>query len=359
MRVTSLSVLLFAIALPALASEVTLRNDSLSDFGNAAIVWGFAPGEKAASWLTSPCSGNLVAVQVFWRSPSGTSATVIGSAIEIFRGGSFPQVGALADVIVGPVLTDNALNEWRFLDENNTLPLSVPVEANETVVVAFGFAEAPQAGTDPSVVRDTDGITPNRNAIYADIGGSFAWMSAGLLGVSGDWLIRAVVDCQAMPTAADVSVTMSADAGAYTAGAPLRYTIVVANAGPAAAANVTLVDTFPAAFQTPTWTCSPTGGATCPSGGSGNIIGTASLPAGAQIGFNVDGTVASGTTGVLSNSMTAVVGAPASDPDTGNNTATLSLNAAAGSAIFANGFEALVTVDLTPLPAGVRVRGSR
>ena len=54
------------------AAEVTIKNDSLTDFGGAAIIWGFAAGEMAGSWLTSPCDGNLVAVQIFWRSPTGT-----------------------------------------------------------------------------------------------------------------------------------------------------------------------------------------------------------------------------------------------------------------------------------------------
>lgn len=342
--------LVCALSGGASAAEVTIKNDSLTDFGSASIVWGFVAGEMAASWLTSPCDGNLVAVQIFWRSPSGTSAATIANAIHIYRSGTFPEPGELAQDIGGPVLNDNALNEWRFLDENNTLPLSVPVTANETLVVALEFAQAPQANSDPSVVRDTDGNTSGRNAIYANINGNFVWFNSSAFGVAGDWVIRGVVNCQAGSNNANVGVTMNADQSAYTAGSPLQYTIVVANAGPAAANGVTLVDTFPSAFQSPTWTCQASPGATCPAGGNGNIIGAANLPASGQISFTVNGTVASGTTGTLGNSMTAVVNAPAVDPDTSNNTATLNLEAASNDLIFKNGFDS-ATLRMVPQPA--------
>ena len=337
------STILLGIALAAAgnagASEVTIKNDSLTDFGSAAIVWGFVTGEMAGSWLTSPCDGNLVAVQIFWRSPSGTSADVIGNAIHIYRSGTFPDPGVEAQTIGGPVLQDNALNEWRYLDDSSTLPLIVPVTLNETMVVAFEFADSPQAGVDPSVVRDADGNTSGRNTIYANLGSSFAWLDSASLGVNGDWVIRAVVNCTTVSTDADVSVAMSATPTAYTAGSALQYTIVVTNAGPASSPNTTLVDTFPAAYQTPTWTCTASGGATCPAGSSGNIVGSASLPSGSHVTFTVNGTVATGTTGMLSNSMTAVVGSPATDPSGTNNTATLDLSPATNDLIFANGFD--------------------
>jgi uncharacterized repeat protein (TIGR01451 family) len=336
--------LTLALAGQAGANEVTIQNDSLADFGTAVIVYGFVAGERAASWLTSPCDGQLVAAQVFWTSPTGTQAAVIGSAIYIYRNGSFPNPGAIAAEIAGPVLNDGVLNEWRYLDENNSIPLSVPVTSGETVVVAFEFAEAPAAGQSPSVVRDTDGITANRNALYADLGTTFAWFNASALGVSGDWVIRAVVNCGAVATNADVSATMSATPTAYTPGAPLQYTITIGNAGPVTASNVTLVDVFPTAFQSPTWTCSSSGGASCPApGGNGNITGTAALPAAGQLTFVANGSVAPGTTGTLSNSMTAVVVAP-TDPDTSNNIATLNLQPASAP------IEADVSVSLDSTP---------
>ena len=334
------------------ANEVTIQNDSLVNFGNAAIVWGFVAGEAAGSWLTTPCTGNLVAVQVFWLSPTGTEKPSIEDSIDIYRAGTFPEPGELALEVAGPVLTDNALNEFRYLDENGTIPISVPVVAEETLVVALTFAETPIQFVDPSVVRDTDGIQPGRNALYGDIGAGLQWYDASLLGIAGDWVIRAVVDCEAGANDADVAVTMSADPPAYTAGSPLTYTISIANAGPANALNTTIVDTFPAALNDVEWTCTASGGATCPAQGSGMIAQSIALPAGGQAVFHATGTIASGTTGPISNTATAVVGAPATDPDTDNNTASLLVESAGNDTIFADGFDAAGRdIPLTPVAA--------
>ena len=328
------------IGASASAAEVVVKNDSLTDFSSAAIVWGFAAGEKVASWLTSPCNGDLRAVQIFWRSPSGTSAQSIQNAIEIFRSGSFPNPGALAATIGGPVMTDAVLNEWRFLDENQVIPLQVPVTANETFVVAFQFAAVPTPSVDPSVVRDVDGITANRNGLLAEISpGNFVWFNSASLGLTGDWVIRGVVDCAVGPQLADVGVGINATPTQYSAGQALAYTIVINNAGPVASPSTTVVDIFPAAYSVSGWTCSGTGGATCSASGSGNITDFVSLPVAGQVSYSVSGTVLVGTTGALTNSVTAVVGGGVSDPLSGNNTATLVTDPASTQFIFGNGFE--------------------
>jgi uncharacterized repeat protein (TIGR01451 family) len=339
MRVRATFAMLSAsLATPVHAVEVTVQNDSLSGFGSAVVVGGFATGEKAGSWLTSPCDGNVRAVQVFWRSQTGTSGETIHSAIEIFRAGTFPSAGALALTIGGPVLTDSVLNEYRYLDENQTLPVVVPVVANETFVVSLQFDGAIGAA-DPSVVRDVDGNQSGRNAILANFGGNFTWFDSALLGVGGDWVIRAVVDCAAVAQEADVGVEMETDPAQYSAGQPLTYTIVIDNAGPVASPMNTVVDVFPSAFGAPTWTCVGSGGATCPSSGNGNIGHSIGLPVGGFVTYMVNGTVAAGTTGTLTNSVAAIVGGAVTDPLTGNNTATTNTVAGGAVPIFADGFE--------------------
>jgi uncharacterized repeat protein (TIGR01451 family) len=308
------------------AVEQTVQNDSLGNGGTGVIVYGFAAGEAAASWLTSPCSGTLRAVQVFWRSPSGTQAQEIHDSITVYRAGTFPNPGAEAAVIGGPVLVDGVLNEWRYLDENNTIPLSVSLTNNEQFIVSFKFFEAPLTNSSPSVMRDTNGIQSGRNALLADLGGTFMWFDSATLGLTGDWVIRAVVDCPVVPQSADVVVGMSANPNAYTPGSTLVYTVTVANAGPAAA-SATVVDVFPASYTGVSWVCVASGGGTCVASGNGNITQNVSLPSGGQVTYTVSGTVAPGTTGSLSNSATAVVGSPVTDPDTNNNTATLALSA--------------------------------
>jgi len=326
------------LAGPLLAAEVTVKNDNLTDFSAGVIQAGFVTGEKAASWLTSPCAGNIVAVQVFWRSFSGTTGQLLGGSIDIHRAGTFPTPGPLAVEVAGPLLTDGVLNEYRYLDDNSTIPLVVPVTQNETFVVSYEFSEDPP-GSGPSVVNDADGIQTNRNAIYAQLApNTFVWFNSATLGVTGDWVVRAVVDCTAASTEADVSASITTTPTLYTAGAALTYTITIGNAGPAAAPSVVVVDTFPPAFTSPTWSCSATGGATCTSGGSGNIAQPVSLPNGAQVIYTVNGTVAPGTTGVLVNGVTTVVSPPTTDPQSANNAATAN-TASADDRLFAHGFE--------------------
>ena len=331
-----------AIATSAAANEVTVQNDSLTSGGSGTIQAGFVGGEKAGAWLTSPCDGNIVAAQVFWQSADGLAPETIEDSIDIYRSGTYPDPGDLAQEILGPVLTDGFMNEFRYLDEDNTIPLSVPVVAEETFIVALTFLDAPDPTEGPSVVNDLDGIQPNRNAIYASLGGgNFAWFPNTTLGVQGDWVIRAVVNCTTVSNEADVSVNMVAASTHYTAGEPATYTITVANAGPAAATSTTIVDAFPAAFTGALWICSVQGGASCPPGGSGAVLAdVVSLPAGSAVVYTVTGVVAPGTTGTLTNSATAVVGLPATDPDTSNNTDSVDTTPALpDDTIFANGFD--------------------
>lgn len=306
------------------AVEQTVRNDSLENGQAGVIIYGFAVGEAAASWLTSPCNGTLRAVQVFWTSPLANQAIEIQDSITVYRAGTFPNPGQVVAEISGPVLNDGVMNEWRYLDENNTVPLSVAVALNETFVVSFKYSDPPLANVSPSVVRDTNGIQSGRNALLANVGG-FIWFDSATFGLTGDWVIRGVIDCPTTPQNADVVVGMSAVPQAYLPGGPLVYTITVANAGPASA-TATLVDVFPASYTGVGWVCVGTGGANCPVSGSGNITHSVTLPVGGLATYTVSGTIAPGTTGNVSNSMTAVVGSPVNDPNTNNNTATLVLS---------------------------------
>jgi len=188
-----------------MAAEITVANDSAGNSGNVQIEAGFVAGEAAAAWVTSPCAGNVVAAQVEWRSLSGSAAPVVESSLDISRGGVFPNPGAVVQSIANPQLTDGAINEFRHTDPNNTVPVMVPVAQSETFVIALTFADAPSP-TGPSVTVDIDGCQAGRNAIYADFP-PFAWVSACALGVTGDFVIRAVVDCSA------TSATVTPSAG--------------------------------------------------------------------------------------------------------------------------------------------------
>lgn len=189
---TAITISCMLAAGTTLAQEVTVQNDSLADGSSGTVQVGFDAGESAAAWLTSPCDGTMVAVQVFWRSGTGTEPSDIEDSITVFSGGIFPTPGNELARIDGPVMTDGVFNEFRYLDENMVIPLSVPVDNGKDYVVSFKFLNDPDPGNGPSVVNDTDGCQNGKNAIDAN---GLGWVNACLLGVGGDWAIRAVVDC--------------------------------------------------------------------------------------------------------------------------------------------------------------------
>jgi hypothetical protein len=186
------------VALPSLlaadtAGVVVLQNDSVVDFGTANIQVGFVAGERAAAWLTSSCTGDLVALRVLWLSNPPTGGATLGEYLRVSAAGAFPVPGTVLQELAGPVLTEGAFNEF-------TLAPPVPVLSGQTVVVDFQFLTSPPP-SGPSVVTDIDGCQPGKNGIYATPPNQ--WFSACVLGVSGDFAIRAVVDCGASQLFAD------------------------------------------------------------------------------------------------------------------------------------------------------------
>lgn len=340
-RLLALSISVSAAALCGIvdANEVTIQNDSLTNNSQGAIVPGFARNEAAATWLTSSCTGNIVGLDVLWRSLYGGTSQSVEQGIDVYDAGAFPAPGNLLMQLIGPQMTDGVINEYRFLDDQQTIPISVPVLQNQTFVVSFVFANAPNQSEGPSVVADS-GCQAGKNTLFGDLGAGPDWYSSCALGVSGDWVIRAVVDCQNSSTSADVAIAVDTVPDLYAPGASLDYMIALDNAGPDAASNTSIVDIFPASYTNVSWICTASGGAACTSGtsGTGNIISSVNLPKDGQITYSVSGTVAMGTTGTITNAATAVVGNPATDPDNTNNSATAN-TAPLSDRIFANSFE--------------------
>ncbi|WP_223787782.1 DUF11 domain-containing protein [Marinicella meishanensis] len=319
------------------AAEVTLQNDSLVDFSQGAIQSGFVANELGAAWLESPCDGDLVAVQIFWRSLNGGSASTIEQGIGIFEAGTFPEPGMELETIVGPVLNDGVFNEYRFLDENSVIPLIVPVTQGETYVIAFQFENTP-IPTGPSLVTDADGCQTGKNSIFAIPPN--LWFDSCLLGVSGDFVIRAVVDCPVVANEVDLAVSQMADPATYVPGDDLTLSITISNAGPAAANATSVIDFFPSELNGVQWMCTPNNGAACgmPTG-NGNLTESVNLPANSQVVFEAVGTMDVAATGTLSNTAQVIVPVGTTDTDPANNAFTLEVLMSGDDLIFADDFE--------------------
>ena len=184
--------LLVGLSTPVQAVESIVKNDSITGTTDATPCQCFIPGEIPASWLTVPADGTLVGVQVFWQSPFGGQPDSLEMAVNIYAGGTFPTPGAVLSSVPGPVLTDGMFNEFRFEDPPfDTVAINVPVTAGQTIVVGLEIFNQSDGNTfAASNSFDQDGCQASRNTVFTSPGG---WADACVLGVTGDWAIRAIV----------------------------------------------------------------------------------------------------------------------------------------------------------------------
>ncbi|MBK6902408.1 MAG: DUF11 domain-containing protein [Saprospirales bacterium] len=121
---------------------------------------------------------------------------------------------------------------------------------------------------------------------------------------------------------ADLSITKTDGSATYTPGVGVTYTVVVSNAGPSDAVGATVTDAAPAGTTISSWTAVFAGGATGNAAGAGNISESVNIPSGGSITYTIMVSVPSSLTGNLVN--TAAIAAPmgTTDPTPGNNTAT-------------------------------------
>lgn len=120
----------------------------------------------------------------------------------------------------------------------------------------------------------------------------------------------------------DVSITKTDGVNSIVAGTAAGYQIDVLNAGPSDAPQVRVLDNLSPNLLGAAWTCSPSGGATCPASGSGSPDFVASMPVGSSLRLLVNATLSPAATGSLLNTASAQVQAPAVDPQPANNSAT-------------------------------------
>ncbi len=121
---------------------------------------------------------------------------------------------------------------------------------------------------------------------------------------------------------ADLRVVQST--GAAVAGESVTYTVTISNVGPNAVSNALLNGAFPTQLTGVTWTCAPSGGASCaPASGSGNWNNKSlDLPPGSSVTFTVVGNLPPDASGTLTSSVT-VTPAALNELTPGDNASTL------------------------------------
>jgi len=192
MRFPIAVVLALTLCAPASAQTLTARIDSYDGPGDFILACPcFVAEEEAAVWLTAPCDGRIIAVQVYWDSIFGGPSGPVDAEVRIYRDGTFPNPGAQASTT--PITSLNAGSDMN--GELNEIPLAgngVSVNDNERFVVSFRFHEdATNFLNSPSVNFD-ESLSFGKTAVKTIDQG---WVNADDVGVLGDWVIRAVIEC--------------------------------------------------------------------------------------------------------------------------------------------------------------------
>lgn len=107
-------------------------------------------------------------------------------------------------------------------------------------------------------------------------------------------------------------------------GAQFTYTITVTNDGPSPVTGSTVTDTVPGILSNVSWTCAASSGSSCGNAnGTGNINTTVNLVNGGTATFTLTASLPSNATGTITNTATVSSPSGVTDPDGGNNQATV------------------------------------
>jgi hypothetical protein len=119
---------------------------------------------------------------------------------------------------------------------------------------------------------------------------------------------------------ADLSIDKTDGRLRVAPGTALSYTLTVHNPGPSLT-RALVSDAFPAAYTSPTWTCSAPPGSLCQVGsGTGNLAAAAvTVQPGHSATYVTNGVVSPTATGTLANTATVAPGAGVVDPVSTNN----------------------------------------
>lgn len=121
----------------------------------------------------------------------------------------------------------------------------------------------------------------------------------------------------------DLGVTIDDGTDTVAAGGSTTYVVTVTNHGNTAVAGASLTNLAPAGVTYGAWTCTATGGATCPPDGNGDLNALAvTLPVGSNLRFEIPATLADPLGSPLTNTATINMPSGVADTAPGNNTDT-------------------------------------
>ncbi|MDQ3012209.1 MAG: DUF11 domain-containing protein [Acidobacteriota bacterium] len=118
----------------------------------------------------------------------------------------------------------------------------------------------------------------------------------------------------------NLRVTKTATPAQPIPGSTVTYTIVVTNDGPSPVTGATVNDPIPSPLTDAAWTCTASSGSSCGlAAGTGNISTTVNLANGGTATFTLTAKIPANTTGPITNTATAAPPTGVIDPDSSNN----------------------------------------
>lgn len=190
------SLFLLLLVARAAHADVELANDGWTNGANVAFEGGFAIGESGASRFAAPGDGRILYRVRFLYGPATAGPFPITLKVWDDTAGTDTPGGELLSKDVSVLASSSAMQEIDVETDNVILPRQFRV--------GFVF----QHGGSPSIAADTDGtIAIENNFIMAN---GIGWKTSKSLGLTGDFVIRAVVS--GAPGASDAG---AADAAAY------------------------------------------------------------------------------------------------------------------------------------------------
>lgn len=166
----------WSTAAPAHA-QLTLQNDGFTS-GTAGVQSGFVAGEIGASRFLAPSAGRTLQQVVLFFGGATTTQTVTLHVWDDSAGTNAPG----AELYSGDFQVMGSDSNLSAIDLNG---MNVVVPAQFRVGIEF------QHNGLPSIARDADGtIAAANNYIMAQ---GIGWVRSQSLGLTGDWIIRAIV----------------------------------------------------------------------------------------------------------------------------------------------------------------------
>ncbi|MEP6882164.1 MAG: hypothetical protein ABI866_09235 [Dokdonella sp.] len=288
-------------------------------------------GNVVWSGLTVPAGGSLtLGVVVTVANPIPTGVT--GIANLVYQTGTTPPPcpPAGGQCVVTPTLGVVTIAKALTVESGSQAGIAEP---GETLTYTITLTNT--GGTAVSGFGVTDPLDANVLFVSADNGGAnsagvITW-SGLTIPANGNLVLTVVVtvkdplpigvqqivnlayhtgtppsDCTLQPTPAAcvvtpvaerprLSVTKTADTSQVAPGGNINYTITITNVGTVVATNVVISDPLPAGVSAFTWTCTASGGVTCPNASGSGAINeqVPTFPVGAQLAYAILATVSS------------------------------------------------------------------